>query len=69
MINTTTTGSPVESKPVISSEEIAMNLHELKIWIDGFQSALKDGQPSKEQWKAVIDKIQSATDASTKSSK
>ena len=43
-----------------------MNLHELKIWIDGFKSALKDQGPSKEQWQAVVEKIGKAHDASTK---
>lgn len=42
-----------------------MNLHELKIWIDGFQSALKDSQPSKDQWLSVVEKIMQSNDAST----
>lgn len=43
-----------------------MNLHELKIWIDGFSHALKDQAPNKEQWQSVQDKINKAQDASTK---
>ena len=43
-----------------------MTLHELKIWVDGFSSALKDQAPNKDQWKAVLDKIAAAHDASTK---
>ena len=43
-----------------------MNLHELKIWMDGFQAALqKDAAPNKEQWVIMIEKIQTAVDAST----
>ena len=43
-----------------------MNLHELKIWIDGFCHVLKDQAPNKKQWQYVRDKINKAQDASTK---
>ena len=46
-----------------------MNLHELKIWCDGFQAALKDSQPNKEQWMAVLEKIMASEDTSTKNQK
>jgi hypothetical protein len=42
-----------------------MTLHELKIWIDGFQAALKDQAPNKDQWATVVAKIMESADAST----
>lgn len=69
MNNTITNGSAAAFKQVISSKERTMNLHELKIWIDGFQTALKDGQPTKEQWNLVVAQIMKSDDASTKGNK
>jgi hypothetical protein len=47
----------------------AMDLHELKIWISGFSSAL-DKMTGKnplnnDQWQYVLEKIMAAEDAST----
>ena len=41
-----------------------MDLHELKIWIDGFSKALPDNL-NKQQWQTVLKMIASAEDAST----